>query len=157
MWRAWTDAAAAGPVHAALDELYGRLGREIERRGPTCWLSGKCCKFDSYGHRLYATGLEIAWLLRQLDAPGLARLQGADLPGLDGCPFQQGGLCTAHALRPLGCRVYFCDPTAEPWQNELYERFLGDLRNHHESHGIPYRYMEWRQGLAEAREASIRC
>ena len=155
LWSAWADAAAEVPVHDALAELYDRLGREIESRGPTCWLSGRCCKFDSYGHRLYVTGLEIAWLVRHLDGHALARLRNADLPDLDGCPFQSGGLCMVHALRPLGCRIYFCDPTAEHWQNDLYERFLGDLRGIHESGGIPYRYMEWRHGLAEARAAFL--
>ena len=28
----------------------------------------------------------------------------------DFCPFQKDNLCTAREPRPLGCRVYFCDP-----------------------------------------------
>jgi Fe-S-cluster containining protein len=151
-WRAWFDAASRAEVDQALRSRYDELDREIAGRNPTCWLSGKCCHFDTYGHRLYATGLEVAWLVRQLEAVGRDRLDAAELPGLDGCPFQVDRLCTVHAARPLGCRVYFCDPTAQHWQGETTERHLGELRRLHDRHALPYRYMEWRHGLNEARQ-----
>jgi hypothetical protein len=53
-----------------------------------------------------------------------------------------------HTIKPLGCRVYFCDPTAQGWQQELSERTLAMVRAIHERHGVPYRYGEWR-GLLE--------
>ena len=151
-WKRWLEASREAEIDSALRGLYAELGADVQARSPTCWLSGRCCKFDSYGHRLYVTGLEIAWLVGQLDEGGRARLAGAELPQLDGCPFQVNGLCSVHALRPLGCRIYFCDPAAQHWQNEVYESFLGRLRRLHEEHGLEYRYIEWRQGLAEGRE-----
>lgn len=151
LWGSWAAAAADPAIDAALRAIYDALGQEIDRRSPTCWLSGNCCKFDSYGHRLYVTGLEIAWMLQRLDTPGRARLADAVIPG-DGCPFQAEKLCTIRDLRPLGCRLFYCDPTAEPWMNEVYEQFLSQLRALHERHHLPYGYMEWRQGLAEARD-----
>lgn len=152
-WRAWAVAAADPGVDAELRAIYDALGREIDRRSPTCWLSGNCCKFDSYGHRLYVTGLEIAWMLQRLDSPGRERLRDAQLPQADGCAFQVEKLCSIRDLRPLGCRLFYCDPTAEPWMNEVYEQFLSQLRALHERYHLPYSYMEWRQGLAEARDA----
>jgi len=70
---------------------------------------------------------------------------------MDGCPFQVNGMCSVHPLRPLGCRVYFCDPDAQDWQEPVYERFLNELRQLHERSGLEYRYLEWRAGLSEAR------
>lgn len=151
-WTAWATAAGDPALDAELRRLYDRLAGEIAAKSPTCWLSGKCCHFDSYGHRLYVTGLEIAWLVGQLDPAQRKSLDAADLPALDGCPFQVSKMCGVHALRPLGCRVYYCDPTAQDWQSTVYEGYLDDLRLLHDQRGLPYRYMEWRVGLAEARE-----
>ena len=151
-WQDWADAAANAALDAQLRALYDALEQEITRRSPTCWISGLCCKFDSYGHRLYVTGLEIAWMVGRLDEAGRRRLLQADATH-DGCTFQADKLCTIRELRPLGCRLFYCDPTAEPWLNDVYEAFLSRLRSLHDEHSLPYAYMEWRQGLAEAREA----
>src|SRR5262249_20557183 len=42
-----------------------------------------------------------------------------------GCPYQVASLCSVHAVKPLACRVYFCDQTAQQWQQDLLERLLG--------------------------------
>ncbi len=72
-----------------------------------------------------------------------------------GCPFQIDKLCGVHALRPLGCRMYFCDPTSTEWQNDLYERLHAELRRLHDETGVPYRYVEWRQALIELGLADV--
>ncbi|MBI1368938.1 MAG: hypothetical protein GC162_09830 [Planctomycetes bacterium] len=153
VWRSWADAAGEAAVDHALRDLYDRLVDDIAGRSPTCWLSGKCCKFESYGHRLYVTGLEIAWMLGQIDADARARLDAAELRGMDGCPFQMSKMCGVHAIRPLGCRIYYCDPAAKSWQNEVYEQYQNELRRLHDQRGLTYRYMEWRMGLEDARAA----
>jgi hypothetical protein len=53
-----------------------------------------------------------------------------------------------HAIRPLGCRIYFCDRSAQDWQHELSERLIADIRGLHDRHGVEYRYAEWRGLLA---------
>ena len=152
LWAVWLDAAGRPTVADALGRLFADLGADIAARKPTCWLSGRCCKFDSFGHKLYVTGLEIAWMVVRLDSVGRARLANAELADFDGCPFQIDKLCSVHALRPLGCRVYFCDANAQQWQNAVYESFLDRLRALHEQFGLEYRYIEWRAGLAECRD-----
>lgn len=151
-WRSWFEAVHHSPIHQSLRGIYQELEREVAALKPTCWLSGKCCKFETYGHKLYITGLEVAYALAQLDPPMRAFLDAADLPQMDGCPFQVKGLCGIHALRPLGCRVYFCDPSAQHWQSDVYERYLAKLRALHGLHALEYRYLEWRAALAEARD-----
>ncbi|MBI1372013.1 MAG: hypothetical protein GC159_04540 [Phycisphaera sp.] len=153
MWRAWRDQARDAEIDAALRTLFDELDAAVTERGPTCWISGRCCQFDSFEHRLYVTGLEIAWLVSQLDDAQRATLDVAPLPDVDGCPFQHDKLCGVRTIRPLGCRVFFCDPSAQSWQNPLYESFLDRLRALHEAHRIEYRYMEWRSGLDAARRA----
>lgn len=79
----------------------------------------------------------------------LADLAAARARG--GCPFQLANLCGVHTIKPLGCRVYFCDQAAETWQQELSERLLGQIRDIHDRHQLPYRYGEWRDMLDEFR------
>ncbi|MGH7214404.1 MAG: hypothetical protein ACREIT_06545, partial [Tepidisphaeraceae bacterium] len=67
--------------------------------------------------------------------------------GQSGCPFQLDKLCTVHAIRPFGCRIFFCDSTATQWQQEQYERFHAELKRLHEQLDVPYFYVEWRQAL----------
>lgn len=174
LWASWFD-AADGDAGDLLRELLADLDNQVRARGPTCWTSGRCCNFDAYGHRLYVTGLEIAWVLSRLDVspPESSAAQGSSadspsqtprrLPILSAktmepdaqplpaaCPYQVDKLCSIHAIRPMGCRVFFCQEGTSQWQNQLYEEFLGRLRSLHDQRAIPYRYMEWRAGLREA-------
>ncbi len=152
-WRIWRQAAEQPVVDAALRGLYERVAEAVQRQGPVCWASGRCCHFETYGHRLYVTGLEIAWVLQHVTKPTelidvVPRVETT--PEFDGCPFQQGHLCGMHAHRPLGCRLFFCQRGTDSWQHELYEIMLGQLRQIHDEFGLPYQYMEWRTGLREA-------
>lgn len=145
-WPGWFAAAGDPGVDGELRAIFHRLQAEIEWRKPTCWISGKCCNFDTYGHRLYVTAMEIAWLLRQIPAQSLP--SHVDPHG--SCVFQVGKLCGVHSIRPLGCRIFFCQEGTGDWQHEVYERFQAELRVLHETRGIGYRYLEWRSGLIEA-------
>ena len=145
----WTQAIDRAPIRAVLDAVYDYAAESIAQRGPVCNQSGRCCKFEEHGHRLYVTGLETAYTVSQLtgEHPDLTpeTLQAALDAG--GCPFQLGNLCAVHTLRPLGCRLYFCDPVAQGWQEGMSEKLLEQIRRLHETHEIPYRYGEWRAML----------
>jgi hypothetical protein len=45
--------------------------------------------------------------------------------------------------------MYFCDPTAQDWQQGMYERFHAQLKQLHEDLGVPYFYVEWRGALKD--------
>ena len=134
-------AAARGEVVEAVRGIYTELQQEIERRRPACAISGRCCRFEEYGHRLYVTTIELAAFVAGLDQKPSDQWDGT------GCPFQQGKLCGVHRIRPFGCRAFFCDPTADQWQQEQYERFHAKLKAMHGALGVPYYYVEWRAGL----------
>ncbi len=166
----WRSAIRRDEVSHALETIYAELGEEISKRKPRCEASGRCCRFESWGHRLYVTGLEAAYTIERLDqpAPDVVNTGAMSLPVLEespeppsvistcmidaaeaqgGCPFQLDGLCSVHAIKPLGCRIYFCDPEAQDWQQSLHEELLRGVRAIHEREGIEYLYAEWRAML----------
>jgi Fe-S-cluster containining protein len=172
--RAWLLAARSPTIAGSLEAIYADVAREIEHRGPACWASGRCCNFAKTGHLLYVTGLEAAYTLVRAgegrakagsDAGGRADLRSerqrvhagrvVTLAQIDAarsrgdCPFLEGNLCGAHAIKPLGCRVYFCDAGAQEWQHELSEQALERIRALHDANGLAYRYGEWR-GMLES-------
>jgi Fe-S-cluster containining protein len=142
----WIRAAADPAIAQELSVLFDRAAHAIAQRGPACWASGRCCNFDAAGHRLYATGLETAYCLLHAGTISTDQLDAARARG--GCPYQSLNLCQAHAHKPIGCRIYFCDRSAQAWQHELYESLLADLRAVHDRHHLPYLYAEWRSILA---------
>jgi Fe-S-cluster containining protein len=146
----WLSAARRPEVRAELEAVFTLIADQVEARRPVCVASGRCCHFEQYGHRLYVTGLEAAYTLLRLpdlSLPALTRA-GIDAARLRGdCPFLLSERCTAHTIKPTGCRIYFCDPAAEEWQQELSERSLALIRAIHDRHAIPYRYGEWRSML----------
>lgn len=142
----WLAAVRRPDVAAALEAVYAAAAHEIALRGPACWASGRCCNFARTGHLLYVTGLEAAYAAdRAAPPPTTNDLAAARARG--GCPFQAANLCGAHPIKPLGCRLYFCDRSAQAWQHALSERLLADLRALHDRFSIPYRYGEWRTML----------
>lgn len=123
--------------------FYDRLDRTIADRGPTCWNHGSCCKFGEFGHKLFVTTVELAYFVRgNLDD---WRPPSAE----DSCPFQNMGRCTAREHRPMGCRIFFCDPDAQDWQNDEYERQLRTLKAISAASGADYRYIEWMRALRQ--------
>lgn len=133
-------------IHRAVHDIYDRTDQAIARRNPKCSLSGRCCKFEEYGHRLYVTSIELAVFINDMQRMNLARPTGWN--GL-GCPFQRGKLCTVHKIRPFGCRIFFCDPTATDYLADLYEQFHAELKRLHDQFSVPYAYMEWRSALRQ--------
>jgi Fe-S-cluster containining protein len=170
------DAAAREDVLEAVDGVYRLLDQAVAIRKPICTASGRCCRFEEFGHRLYLTTMELAKFVADLSAVAAPRgsgqpsesYAGRSLPIYTdqsknaatwdgrGCPFQVGGLCGVHEIRPFGCRIFFCDPTSVDWQHDQYERHHARLRNLHDALAVPYYYVEWRfalksLGLAESR------
>ena len=114
-------------------DLYREADRAVAAAGPVCVASGRCCRFKEYGHVLFLSNLEADVLLRW--APSYERPVTPDF-----CPFQQGNLCTAREPRPLGCRVYYCDPTYQETGSRISEEFLHRLKELAREHGVEWRY-----------------
>src|SRR5689334_16628454 len=101
--------------------LYADVDREVAAAGPVCVASGRCCRFKEYGHTLFLSNLEAEVLLHSAPAYDPAAVSP------DFCPFQRGNLCTAREPRPLGCRVYYCDPNYQQTAQQISEKYLRRL------------------------------
>ncbi|MGH7149455.1 MAG: hypothetical protein ACREIU_02090 [Planctomycetota bacterium] len=136
--------ARAREAFDALRALYGRLEGEIARLGPVCRTRGLCCRFEEAGHELFATDLEVDYAasLHPVAPP-------PEAPGR--CPYHRGGLCLAREGRPLGCRVYFCDPGYAKEMPEVHERAYAEIRAIAAAAGYEHRYRRFPEALADRR------
>jgi hypothetical protein len=133
--------------HGKVLEIYAEADREVADAGPVCVASGRCCRFKEFGHVLFLSSLEATVLLA--GAPDYQAPVSADF-----CPFQKGTLCTAREPRPLGCRVYFCDPAYQPRSHEITEKYLRRMKELAEAQGIPWRYAPLHHFLNHPEEAA---
>jgi Fe-S-cluster containining protein len=142
-------AALRGDVRDAVGAVYRDLAADVDKRRPVCVVSGRCCRFEEYGHRLFVTTMELAAFVAEFDAAPRPAALAESIRAWDGtgCPFQVAKMCGVHAIRPFGCRMFFCDATSTQWQNEAYETYHGRLKRLHEALGVPYFYVEWRQAV----------
>lgn len=120
-------------VRQAVREVYAAADRSVAEAGPRCDASGRCCRFEEYGHTLFISHFEAEVLLES--APPFQQPVSPS-----GCPFQVDGLCTAREARPLGCRIYFCDPRYQAHGNRITEASLASLKAIADEHGTGWRY-----------------
>jgi Fe-S-cluster containining protein len=131
-----------------LQDLYADLATAIAAHAPVCQVSGRCCRFVEYDHTLFVSSLEVAWLLATGPAPVRPLDSGQT------CPWQDAqGRCTARDARPLGCRLYYCDPSFETAMQELAESFIRRLKRLHAEYGQPWDYRPLHGHLQSARDA----
>jgi hypothetical protein len=102
-------------------EVYAQADAAVAAAGPRCDASGRCCRFTEYGHTLFISRFEAEILLE--NAPPYSTPVSSA-----GCPFQVEGLCTARDSRPVGCRIYFCDPAYEERMVEITEASITQLK-----------------------------
>src|SRR5271155_839105 len=126
-------------------EIYREADAAVAAAGPVCVASGRCCRFKEYGHVLYLSSLEADVLLAA--APSYSKPVSSEF-----CPFQKNNLCTAREPRPLGCRVYFCDPTYQETGNRISEKYLKRLKQLADENGVPWRYAPLHVFLNERRD-----
>jgi hypothetical protein len=128
-------------------EVYAAADAAVAAAGPRCDASGRCCRFTEYGHTLFISHFEAEILLES--SPGFPQPVSRD-----GCPFQVNGLCTARESRPLGCRIYFCDPAYEPRMVEITEECLARLKAIADEHGTGWEYAPLHHFMNAARPAT---
>lgn len=142
-----TDSPIPEPAFTALLAIYAALDAEVARRGPRCQLSGRCCRFEEFGHTLFVSRIEAEMLVDQAPAP--SRPLDAGLT----CPWQDAhGRCAARQARPLGCRAYFCDPAYEPTAHEVSEPHITKLKQLARDYDLPWSYQPLHHHLRRLRE-----
>jgi hypothetical protein len=127
--------------------LYATLDTELARLGPVCLVSGRCCRFHEYGHTLFVSEPEMDHFLAEAPAPSRPLDDGQT------CPWQDElGRCTARDGRPLGCRIYHCDPSFQDVAPALSEQFIGRLKALAERHALPWNYAPLHRHLRDRRQ-----
>lgn len=132
-------------VRQEVQQVYTAVDAAVAAAGPVCIASGRCCRFAEYGHTLFLSNLEAEILLEA--APPYEPPVTAEY-----CPFQKGNLCTAREPRPLGCRIYYCDPAYQETSNQITEEALRRLKDIADRHQLPWRYAPLHRFLNEAHE-----
>lgn len=135
-------------LHLAVRSMYTEVASEVAAAGPQCDASGRCCRFKEYGHTLFISSLEAEVLLES--APPFEQPVSRDF-----CPFQVENLCTAREPRPLGCRVYFCDPSYQDTGSGITEKYLRRLKELAEEFDLPWRYAPLHEFLNEAQPRPV--
>src|SRR6266571_3713028 len=115
------ECAMSDELRRRVLEIYQEVDAAVAAAGPVCVASGRCCRFKEYGHVLFLSNLEADVLLA--DAPAYDKPVSPDF-----CPFQKNKLCTAREPRPLGCRVYYCDPAYQEKCHQITETYLAKLK-----------------------------
>jgi hypothetical protein len=128
------EAAMTDDVRREVLAVYAVADAAVAAAGPRCDASGRCCRFTEYGHTLFISAFEAELLLA-----GAPLYKGGPF-SRDGCPYQVNGLCTAREHRPLGCRIYFCDPSFQDRMAEITEESLAALKRIADKHGTGWHY-----------------
>ena len=144
-------AAGAGAMIGEIEALYRQVQTRVEAAADPavkCLECGKCCNFEAYGHRLYATTLEMLYFFWGAGGVGVGR-GGVTDNGT--CPYLDGRECGNRAYRTAGCRIFFCRGVPEAFQHELTEQVLDRLRRLHGKLGAVYCYADLREWLGRWR------
>ena len=128
--------------------VYEWLDVQLRQAGDlagTCDICGKCCDFDSFGHRLFVTSPELIYLT--------ANLRGDKLrPMTTGrCPYNIADKCTIHEHRFAGCRIFCCKGDKD-FQSGLSESALKEFKSICTEFSVPYRYADLATALKSIAE-----
>ena len=130
-------------IDRALAELYRDLDAELAERGAACEACGRCCRFAEFGHELWLTDAEVAFLGARHGARAVCE-RGV-------CPYLDGGKCAAREGRALSCRTFHCSLPRDVVE-ELTERYLGLVRALAARAERPLEYAELSTFLGEKSE-----
>jgi Fe-S-cluster containining protein len=130
-------------------EMYRDVDREVAAAGPVCISSGRCCRFKEYGHTLFLSSLEAEVLLSATPPYDRDAVTG------DFCPFQKENLCTAREPRPLGCRVYYCDPNYQETGVAISEKYVKRLKELADEQGVGWHYAPLHHFLRHPEDSGI--
>ena len=100
-----------------------------------CDACGKCCDFETFGHRLFVTTPEMIFFANKLRDKNIKKMAGGR------CSYQIEGKCTVYAHRFAGCRIFCCKGDAR-FQSDLTEAVIEKFKSLCDEFKIPYRYID---------------
>lgn len=148
--------AAREAAYAELRAFYNSADARVAAHRPKCELSGNCCNFPEYGHKLFATILETDFAAEYGPPESYINKTGVAAGRAerdDWCAFYHDKRCHARDSRPLACRTYYCDGSTSDALRDLHELLLCDLRALAARHGYPPGYGDFAELLPARRDA----
>ena len=114
-------------------EVYNKLDIELAKIDPGCDTCGTCCHFDTFDHELYASTVEVNYILENVEVASVDPEQRT-------CPFLIEKKCTIREHRTLGCRVFFCNPDYKDTSHEIYNKYYKMIKDIAIKNQIEWRY-----------------
>jgi Fe-S-cluster containining protein len=127
-----------------VDRIYRWLENELAALGQFCTACGKCCDFESFGHRLYVTTPELIYFQHFMGTEIQEMATGV-------CPYRIDGKCTVYSYRFAACRIFTCKGNAEK-ENEICEQTIHRFKKLCEEYCLPYHYVYLQTGLKMIKE-----
>lgn len=118
---------------AELEKLYQKAEEELNALGASCRACGECCHFKKSGHELFATTLEVCYLVGRTGMPAGAVTD-------DVCPYLEEERCSARDHRTLACRVFFCGKKLESSFASIYEKYRKEIGKVCSAYSLPIKY-----------------
>ena len=122
---------------------YDWLDSNIKSSNNQCDACGKCCNFDSFGHKLFITSPELLYFRQNIKNLNPMLKQQ--------CPYLENGKCSARNHRFAGCRIFFCKSDKD-MQNRLSEESIEKFKSLCDKFDFPYRYIDLATALNNPRQ-----
>lgn len=129
-------------VLTGLEKIYRWIDSQNQKAGATCGTCGRCCNFETYGHRLFVTPPELMYLAANLRRQNLRAMTNST------CPYNVAAKCTIHNYRFAACRIFFCKAD-RPLQNQLSEQVLKKFKCLCNEFDVNYHYLSLKAGLTK--------
>ena len=131
-----------------VQQIYDWVDQQVAQLDQSCNACGKCCDFESFGHRLYVTTPELLHFAHHL-GPAIK-----DMPS-GVCPYRVEGQCSVYPRRFTGCRIFSCQGDDDK-QNQLCEQAISKLKALCDEHNLEYRYVYLKAGLEMLRSGELK-
>jgi Fe-S-cluster containining protein len=129
----------------AVERIYSSLEAELLQTPDKCSACGKCCDFESFGHKLYITTPELAYFRAML-----AKHKIFILPMMPGvCPYRKDGKCSVYPWRFASCRIFNCTGDTD-LQSRLSEKMIRQMKQICLQESLSYRYLDLKTALNQA-------
>jgi Fe-S-cluster containining protein len=139
-YKKWTSTSSVETpgdkeIIARVGEIYKWLDEQLDEQNASCEACGKCCDFESFGHRLFITTPEMIFFAAKIGPGNIKKMTGGR------CPYQTDDKCTVYPYRFAGCQIFSCKGSAD-FQSELTEESLNRFKSLCNEFQIPYRYVD---------------
>ncbi len=138
------EGCLAHNLYLELGTIYQHLEKELMLLNPGCNRCGTCCNFKAFDHILYASSIEVDFIMRNVEVPDFKVSDNV-------CPFLKDNQCSIRDFRTLGCRVFYCNPHYKEVLHSLYEKYYQMIKDLSGKYNTQWKYLPFLNQLAESK------